>query len=98
VVRRFIDGNSQFGYIEDSEFAKLREVSVTYNVPDSWARALRLSRLSITGAGRNLLTITDYTGVDPEVNGQGQAGNFGTWDFLTQAPVRTYLLRFNATF
>jgi TonB-linked SusC/RagA family outer membrane protein len=98
VVRRFIDGSSQFGYIEKSDFAKLREVSVTYTVPTSWARAVKMSRLSLTAAGRNLLTITDYTGVDPEVNGQGQAANFGTWDFLTQPQVRSVILRLNASF
>ncbi|MND02233.1 hypothetical protein D3C83_215390 [compost metagenome] len=57
-----------------------------------------MSRLSLTLAGRNLLTITDYTGVDPEVNGQGQAANFGTWDFLTQPQVRSFILRLNASF
>lgn len=98
VVRRFIDGASQFGYIEKSDFAKLREVSVTYTVPTSWARAVKMSRLSLTAAGRNLLTITDYTGVDPEVNGQGQGGNFGTSDFLTQPQVRSFILRLNASF
>ena len=98
VVRRFIDGSSQFGYIEKSDFAKLREVSVTYTVPNSWAHAVKMSRLSLTAAGRNLLTITDYTGVDPEVNGQGQAANFGTSDFLTQPQVRSFILRLNASF
>jgi TonB-linked SusC/RagA family outer membrane protein len=98
VVRRFIDGSSQFGYIEKSDFAKLREVAVTYTVPNSWARAVKMSRLSLTAAGRNLLTITDYTGVDPELNSQGQAANFGTSDFLTQPPVRSFILRLNASF
>ena len=98
VVRRFIDGASQFGYIEKSDFAKLREVAVTYTVPTSWARALKMSRLSLTAAGRNLLTFTDYTGVDPEVNGQGQAANFGTSDFLTQPQVQSFILRLNASF
>lgn len=98
VVRRFIDPASQYGYIEDSDFAKLREVSLTYTVPTSWARAVKMSRLSVTAAGRNLLTITDYTGVDPEVNGQGQGANFGTWDFLTQPQVRSFVFRLNASF
>ena len=84
--------------IEKSDFAKLREVAVTYTVPNSWARAVKMSRLSLTAAGRNLLTITDYTGVDPELNSQGQASNFGTSDFLTQPPVRSFILRLNASF
>jgi TonB-linked SusC/RagA family outer membrane protein len=98
VVRRFIDNESQLGYIEDASFAKLREVSVTYTIPQSWASALRMNRVSITAAGRNLLTITDYTGVDPEVNGQGQGANFGGWDFLTQPQVRSFIFRLNLGF
>ena len=34
VVRRFIDGSSQFGYIEKSDFAKLREVCGHLHGPD----------------------------------------------------------------
>jgi hypothetical protein len=55
---------------------------------------------SLTLAGRNLATWTGYTGVDPEVNGTGQAAfnGFAVQDFLTQPQVRTFLLRANFTF
>jgi hypothetical protein len=46
---------------------------------------------------RNLFTITDYTGVDPEVI-TSPVNNFTTADFLTQPPVRYWTARLNVTF
>lgn len=85
------------GYIEKADFTKLRELSLTFFAPQSWARAARASAMSFTVAGRNLVTWTDYTGFDPEVNQNGQA-NFTTTDFLTQPPVRYWTARVNYTF
>ncbi len=89
--------NTTYGFIEKSDFMKWREASITFNAPDSWARAVRGERLSLTVAGRNLATITDYTGPDPEVNGVGEA-NFAQRDFLSLPQVRTISFRLNVTF
>ncbi|MDQ3556118.1 MAG: SusC/RagA family TonB-linked outer membrane protein [Gemmatimonadota bacterium] len=53
-------------YINDASFAKLRELSATYTVPDDWSRRLGASRASLTLAGRNLYTWTRWTGMEPE--------------------------------
>ncbi|HET9515550.1 MAG TPA: hypothetical protein VFO95_16580, partial [Gemmatimonadales bacterium] len=88
--------NTTHGYIEKSDFLKWREASITYNAPETWARALRADRLSLTLSGRNLAKITDYTGVDPEVN-EG-VGNFAQRDFLALPLLRTISMRVNLTF
>lgn len=88
--------NTTYGFIEKSDFLKWREASITFNAPDSWARALRGDRLSMTLSGRNLAKITDYTGIDPEVN-EGP-GNFAQRDFLALPLVRTVSFRVNLTF
>ncbi|HEV8599603.1 MAG TPA: SusC/RagA family TonB-linked outer membrane protein, partial [Gemmatimonadales bacterium] len=92
VARRFHGSQTAFGYIEDGEFMKLRELALTYTLPDRWANALMAQRANITIAGRNLHTWTGYTGVDPEVNQSGQVAfnGFGVRDFLTQPPIRTF--------
>jgi len=55
------------GYaINDSKYAKLRELAVGYDVPDRWARWLGARRASINIAGRNLITWSPWTGLDPE--------------------------------
>jgi hypothetical protein len=89
-------GNS-VAFLEPGWFIKLRELSLTFEAPDSWARAFRSSRLSLTLAGRNLWTITDYSGVDPEVNAFAQ-NNFASSDFESQAQVRYWTARLNVGF
>jgi hypothetical protein len=53
--------NSHF--MEDASFAKLRELSVTFRVP----RLMGGNDVTLGFVGRNLFTITDYRGFDPEV-------------------------------
>jgi len=85
------------GFYQDAGFIKLREVSLTYIAPATWAARFGASSLSITAAGRNLATWTKYRGPDPEVNDIGQF-NFSQADFLTQPPVRQFFARVNVSF
>jgi TonB-linked SusC/RagA family outer membrane protein len=100
VVRRLQGFASNYGYLENGEFLKVREVSVTYSLPNRWAGMVGAQHASLSLAGRNLATFTGYTGVDPEVNGAGQNAfnGFGVQDFLTQPQIRTFIVRANLTF
>ena len=88
---------TEWGYFEPAWFIKLRELSFTVFAPDAWARSFRASRLSLTLAGRNLWTIDDYSGVDPEINAFAQE-NFSTSDFESQPQVRYFTARLNIGF
>ena len=60
-------------FIEDAGFVKLRDISVSYIVDDlDFLGRIGLSDAVITVSGRNLQTWTDYTGIDPESNLNGQ--------------------------
>ena len=85
------------GYIEDAAFTKLRELSFTLIGPASFAHAMRANTVSLTIAGRNLKTWTDFTGFDPEINSNPGA-NFSTSDFLTLPPTRNWTARVNVSF
>lgn len=85
------------GYIEDATFTKLRELAFTVMFPDRIAHAFSARNVDFTVAGRNLYTWTKYRGFDPEVNSTPD-GNFGTSDFLTLPPNRTWTARVNVTF
>jgi hypothetical protein len=89
-------GATAAGYIEDASFMKLRELTLTYLAPDSWARVLRARRMSVTVAGRNLKTWTNYTGIDPDLNGNGASDS--PIDFLTQPPVTFWTFKVNLGF
>ena len=54
-------------FVEDGSFLRLRDVTLSYQFGSLIAKKLgfiREAQLSLTG--RNLFTITDYTGMDPE--------------------------------
>ena len=70
------------GFVNDASFAKLREVSVSYELPTSFARSLGVSRGSLSVAGRNLHTWTKWSGLDPEVE---QPDSFGLLSSSEQA-------------
>lgn len=84
-------------YIEDAGFVKWREAAITVSLPERFARRIRARGLSLTLAGRNLATWTDYSGLDPELNYAGQA-NFTSADFATLPPSRLMTLRIDANF
>jgi TonB-linked SusC/RagA family outer membrane protein len=85
------------GYMEDADFWKLREVSLTMNVPETVHTMFGASDMRLTVAGNNLATWTDYSGFEPEVNGAGQA-NYNTFDFRTLPPLRMWTLRLDVSF
>jgi len=60
-------------YVEDASFLKLRELTLSFELPESmvagFGRGVRSADLSFSG--RNLWTHTNYTGMDPEVSNFG---------------------------
>ncbi|MEM9664164.1 MAG: SusC/RagA family TonB-linked outer membrane protein [Bacteroidota bacterium] len=61
--------------IEQADFLRWRELSLTYRVPRDLVQRVRLRNLSFTLAGRNLAIFTKYSGVDPELNAIGRGGS-----------------------
>ena len=56
-------------FIEDGSFAKLRELSMSYNLKTDWLnRSFGFESVDLRIAGRNLHTWTKYDGIDPETN------------------------------
>jgi hypothetical protein len=66
-------GNYLDQYFQSGSYAKLRELSATYMIPERWLRGV--NGASFTLAARELHTWTDYRGIDPEalVSGSDQA-------------------------
>ena len=52
-------------FVENGSFLRMRDVSLTYSLPPA-ALAHWAKNLSFTVSGRNLFTITKYSGLDPE--------------------------------
>lgn len=73
-------------YVESASYVKLRELSLTYSVPQSFISDMfagQLSYIRLGIAGRNLLMFTDYRGYDPEVS---QFGNLAVAHAVDTSP------------
>ena len=74
-------GNGGEAYLVDRSFAKLRNVSLTWNLPKKWLRRLTVENIAITAFGNNLFmwTAADNYYVDPESTTEGSdlSGTFG---------------------
>jgi len=58
-------------YVEDGSYVRLKNLQFAYNFPVSRFGVSWLKRLQLYVSGQNLVTITDYTGYDPEVSTRG---------------------------
>lgn len=96
VALRDNPARTQAGFIEDANFVRFRELSVTFAAPQTFAtRVFRSESASLSFAARNLHVWTKYTGVDPESSyGATTAQN----DFQTAAPPTYFTLRLNLGF
>ena len=83
--------------INDASFTKLREISLSYNLPGSFASRLGAARASVSIAGRNLHTWTNYKGLEPEASFQGGSRGFGQWEQDVTPQLRSFVgtLRLN---
>ena len=84
--------NTIAGYIEDADYLKVREVAIGFDISPA---------ATITLAGRNLLTVTGYSGGDPEAGSYGLSvpGQLhASQDFGTIPPLRSWTLRLQVAY
>jgi hypothetical protein len=85
------------GMYENGRFTRLREIAVTYTLPDRLSARMRANRAAIVFAGRNLHVWTPYTGVDPETT-VGNGDQRGNEEYFATPPLRYYTIRLNLGF
>lgn len=81
------NGRASNYYLYNAAFAKLRNLQLGYTVPNRLTSKISVSRLRVYLAGENLLTLTKFPGLDPEI---GPNPNYPT--------MRQYSLGLNVTF
>ena len=82
-------------FVEDASFARLRYVSLSYNFGSLISS---MSDLTLTFTGRNLLLITDYSGVDPETSLVGSSSNGQGLEYFQMPGVKSYAVGLNVKF
>ncbi|MCO4100737.1 MAG: SusC/RagA family TonB-linked outer membrane protein [Gemmatimonas sp.] len=85
------------GFYEDGSFTRFRELSVSYQMPNNWAKALKAERWNLVLTGRNLGVWTPFTGVDPETT-VGNDDRRGNEEFFSTPPMRYFTFRMNFNF
>ncbi|WP_185816889.1 SusC/RagA family TonB-linked outer membrane protein [Hymenobacter metallilatus] len=76
-------------FIEDGSYARLKNLTLGYTLPSAFTSRLKMSSFRVYAQAQNLFTITNYSGLDPEVNTfSGSNTALGT-DFLTFPQART---------
>lgn len=55
-------------HVEKATFVRLQNVTIGYRFPSKLLSKLKITDLRLYASGSNLLTITDYTGYNPDVN------------------------------
>jgi len=86
--KSFYDASESNGtkdyFLEDASFVRLRNVSLSFDAAKFW-KVPFTNKLQIVFSGRNLMTLTKYTGMDPEANQNTTgAGSTGTQQTTVQ--------------
>lgn len=92
-------------FVENGSYIRLRDLSISYDLKN-FIRVNTIKRISATISGRNLLTFTKYSGMDPENTGsfdsQGNTisgvGAFSGVDYFGVPNLRSYQFSLNIGF
>lgn len=85
-------------YLEDGSFVRLRNVSLGYQLPAAFIQKIGISAIRAYIQASNLFTITNYSGMDPEISSQSGNQNTAGYDWATVPQPRTILFGLSVTF
>ncbi|NJN34907.1 MAG: TonB-dependent receptor [Saprospiraceae bacterium] len=85
-------------FVEDASYLRVQNVSLGYNLPPSLLNKIKVSRLRIYATIQNLITITNYSGYDPEIGSFNQQALLMNIDNGRYPMPRTYTFGLNLEF
>jgi len=85
-------------YVENGTYVKLKSLTVGYTLPNRLTEWAGLARLRIYASSQNLLTITGYKGLDPEIGFQGGNATQNGIDNGTYPSSRYFTIGLNVAF
>ncbi|NGF55775.1 TonB-dependent receptor [Parapedobacter sp. SGR-10] len=83
--------------IEDGSYLRLKTVALNYNLPLNLIRRAYMKKVTVGVAAQNLLTWTNYSGMDPEVSTRSRNLMPG-FDYIAYPLARTVVFKLNTTF
>jgi TonB-dependent starch-binding outer membrane protein SusC len=85
-------------WIEDGSFARLKNIILAYNFPRAILQRFKLNNFKVYAQAQNLFTLTNYTGLDPEVSTSGITNSRQGVDFNTFPQAKVVSLGVNIGF
>jgi TonB-linked SusC/RagA family outer membrane protein len=85
-------------WVEDASYIRLKNVMLAYNLPHNILNRVHFTNLRVFVSGTNLLTLTDYSGYNPEVSAfNGNDAQIGV-DFSSYPQSKIVTLGLNLSF
>jgi TonB-linked SusC/RagA family outer membrane protein len=86
-------------FVEDGTYWRVKNLVLGYTLPDNVVgRTLRARSARVYFQAQNLLTVTDYSGFDPEVNSFGNSSTARGMDFYALPQPRTFTFGVNLAY
>lgn len=85
-------------FIEDGSYIRLKSATLSYMVLSDNPKFKAIRRLSVYVTGQNLITLTKYSGFDPEVNAFGSSAVSMGIDYGTYPQSRSVVFGLNVEF
>ncbi len=85
-------------WIEDGSFIRLRNVTFSYNLPAAILERMNISNCKLSLTGQNIITLTRYSGFDPEVSSNAQSAYFPGYDQGAYPMAKSFVLSIGINF
>lgn len=85
-------------FVEDGSFLRVKDITLSYDVSANFMKKWGITRIQPYVSATNLLTLTKYTGFDPEVNQYGSSGTVQGIDWGTYPQTKTFIFGLNIEF
>lgn len=84
-------------FLENGSYFRMKNISVGYNFRQKWLANLGIEKLRLYATGSNLITLTGYSGLDPDFKGVNSVWNSGT-DSFAYPNMRSVMFGLDLTF
>lgn len=92
------DGGRLQRYVEDGSYIRLKNISLGYSIPQSVISKIGVKKVRAYVSGTNLVTLTKYTGYDPEVSAYNTNDAMIGVDLSNYPTAKTISFGINVTF
>ena len=85
-------------FLEDGSYLRVKDISLSFDIPRNIINKIHLTRLMPYVSATNLITLTGYKGMDPEVNQYGNSGAVQGIDWGTYPMCRSFVFGLKVEF